>query len=134
MSFENREAVVAWLHEHQGERIRLGAEGSTLKVEGLPLGVEELDACSTEFLHCELDCGVADLRVSFSLHTKRLALHILTDTPGRGGSSLSFPLSLPYDMVRMSTVKEDASVQSPSSQPGEEPEYSPYELLHFGTD
>lgn len=134
VSFKNREAIVAWLHEHQGRRIRLGAEGSTLRVEGMPMGVEKLDACSTEFLHCEMDCGLAGLRVSFSLHESRLALHVLSDVPGQRGSSLSLPLSLPYDQVRLSTVEEGASNLSPSSQSSEEPEYSPYELLHFGTD
>ncbi|HKJ00625.1 MAG TPA: hypothetical protein VKB51_19300 [bacterium] len=122
--FADRKAVSAWLNAHDGQRVRLTCPGSTLRVVGTTDGIEELDACSTDIYHGELRTGVPGLQIAVTLHDQGLALHLLAESPEGGKAPVSLPVSIPYDRVRLDPA--DAPDHSP-----EEPEFSPYELLHF---
>jgi hypothetical protein len=137
--FTRREAVSDWLEAHAGRRIRLSSAGSTLSVVGIPDGVTELDACSTEVHYGELETDLPAVQVALTLHEDVLALHVRVGAPDAGGSgdaALSLPLSVPYQQLRLEPVPAAGAAtpahppRHPHPQHPEEAPPSPYELLH----
>jgi hypothetical protein len=126
--FVDRRSIAAWLDAHDGKRVRLTCLGTTLRVIGMTHGVEELDACSTDIFHSELHTDVPGVQLAFSLHDEALALHLLAYTPDGKGAALSLPLTIPYDRVRLDPAE---SPEHGELAGREEPDFSPYELLHF---
>lgn len=124
--FTDRQSVIDWINAHKNQRVRLQSERSTLRVVGVTRGVEELDACSTEIPYAELRTGIAGLHVALSLHDEALSLHVLAAAPEGGPAPLSLPLGIPYADLRMAPA--DAPERKEAA--AEEPEFSPYELLH----
>ena len=148
MIFKDRDSLVTWLNGHAGKRICLKGRGSTLKITGRTRGVEKLDACSAEFMECELETGHPEIQVALSLHPQSLALHLIVSAPDEGETVCSLPLSLSYGEVDFSPHEDKprrtATALSATALPGtaisagerekEEPEYSPYELLFPRSD
>lgn len=133
MSTWNRERMISWLKAHRGKRIRLGQRGSAVAVVGRSQGVEELDACSMEFMESMLDVGVPDVEVALSYHLEGVGLHVVAYRPGTREAVLSLPLHLPYAEVALSEAdaarpKRDEPAP-PQPDERKEEEYSPYELL-----
>jgi hypothetical protein len=126
--FADRQSVTEWLNAHNGQRVRLTCPGTTLRVVGITDGIEELDACSTDIYHGELQTEVPNVQIAVTLHDEALALHLLGGTPEGRMVQVSLPLSIPYERVRLDPA--DAP-EHPLGAGREEPEFSPYELLHF---
>jgi hypothetical protein len=122
--FTDRKSITDWLDAHAGRRVRLSSPGTTLRIVGRTEGIAELDACSTDVFTGELRTGLADVQISITLHDHVLALHLLVAGPKGTPSPVSLPISVPYERVRL----EPADAPEPAAR--EEPEFSPYELLH----
>ena len=124
--FADRKAVLSWLNAHKGQAVRLTSPGSTVRVVGRAGGIEEVDACSTDVFLGELHTGHPGLNLALTLHDVALALHLLAVAPRGAAPSLSLPLSIPYDRLRL-----DPADAPEGDAAREEPEFSPYELLFF---
>jgi hypothetical protein len=126
--FGDHKSVIAWLNAHDGQRVRLTCPGTTLRVVGITDGIEELDACSTDIYHGELRTDVPGLQIAVTLHDQGLALHLMASGDAEGLAPVSLPVSIPYDRVRLDPADAPEHRQEAAR---EEPEFSPYELLHF---
>jgi hypothetical protein len=126
--FASRQDVTAWLNAHNAQRVRITCPGTTLRIVGVTDGIEELDACSTDIYHGELHIDVPNVQIAITLHDEALALHLLAGTPKGRMVQVSMPMRIPYERVRLDLA--DAP-EHPLGASHEEPEFSPYELLHF---
>jgi hypothetical protein len=132
--FADRHDVTAWLNARKGQRVCVTSPGTTLRIVGRTDGIEELDACSTDVFHGELHSDLPGLQISLTLHDDALALLLLAVGKGGRAGNLSLPLSVPYERLRLdiaeaSALGTDDRPQDPAAR--EEPDFSPYELLHF---
>lgn len=125
--FTDRQSVTTWLNAHEGQLVRLTSPGTTLRVVGVTDGIEELDACSTDVYHGELQTDAPNVQIAITLHDEALALHLLAGMEEGRTAQISLPLSIPYERVRL----DPADAPEHPLEGGEEPEFSPYELLHF---
>lgn len=127
----NREAVIEWLQMHSKKKVLLTRKGSLVKVIGHPEDVDELDACSMELMECRIVPYVPDLEITVSFHPETLSLHMIARGDSQGHIALSFPVSMPYEEVALTSWEAEkerlAHLERQLKQI--EPEYSPYELL-----
>ena len=125
--FTSRQAVVDWLNAHARQTIRIGCAGSTLRIECVTEGIEELDACSADIPYGDLRTEMPGVHVAVTLHDDALSLHVLMGEGTGRRARLSLPLSVPYERLRLAP----AGAPEDGDPRAEEPEFSPYELLHF---
>ena len=128
----NRERVAAWLKARAGQWVRLTDRHTGLKVEGRSHGVEELDACSADFLEGEVDPEVPGVAVALVLHEHTLGVHVLVQGADARHPRCALPVSVPYTQLHLAAQGEDgvadpAQATDESTEPDEA--YSPYELL-----
>ena len=126
--FSERQGVAAWMNVHKGQLVRLTCPGTTLRLVGRSDGIEQVDACSTDVFLGELRTDLPGVQIALTLHDEVLAVHLLAGTPQGRNVQVSLPLSIPYERVRLDPA--DAP-EHPEGVGREEPEFSPYELLHF---
>lgn len=131
--FENGKAVAKWLNAHRGQRVCLTDPTTQLRVVGTTSGIEKLDACSTDIYYGELHTDAPDVQIALTLHDEELSLHLLVQGAHGGKPDISLPLSLRYDQVRLERADAPRPAQAAKQKTlsPEEPEFSPYELLHF---
>ena len=136
-----RKTLLAWLQRHRGKRIVLHAERSALSLAGVCEGLEELDACSTEFMSCNLRLATPGAEAALTLHETALAVHVLLRDPASGRTEVSLPVTLPYGDVIVALEEEASGVDAakagaPKSAAAEkrrrkpESPTTPYRLLH----
>ncbi len=131
--FTSRQDVVAWFNAHRKRPIVLTAHGTQLRVNGTEGGTEELDACSAEFVQVELDVGVPGVQVALTLHDAQVGLQAIVLQGERTVCSL--PVSIAYADLRLRVAEpRKADLASAADGAEEETDYSPYELLHRGSD
>ena len=126
--FSGRKDVLAWLKEHTGQRVRLSDAGTTLRVVGEATRPRTLDACSTEFEEVAVRMDIPGLELDLTLQDEALSVYVRATEQEAGPVVLALPLSIPYDRVRLGLA--DVPDAQPAQQAPEEPEFSPYELLH----
>ncbi len=126
MSDWDRKAILEWFKGAAGERIVIEMRGTTLRVEGVPTGVEELDACSTQFHEVGLDSGGEKIDVALSFHESTLSVHVMIHGDKPGTASLSIPVSIPHSAL----ILKNAAREAEKADSEEEPVFSPYVLLH----
>ncbi len=122
--------AIAWIKAHKGEEIVIRVKGTTVRLQGRAGPVEDVDACATEFQECELHLGHDHLHLALSFHGHALSIHFAALKPEGGESVISMPLSIPYTLLDLRTAEALAKEPAGAGQPEEEPEFSPYELLH----
>jgi len=124
----SRTTVLDWLHKHRGQRIRIGAAASTLRLTGRCEGLEELDACSTEFVSCPVRLSDPLAEATLTLHDTAISLLVLVRGASGGSVELSVPVTIPYGDLVLEKA-ETAAATSPR-QAGPAPLVTPYRLLH----
>lgn len=131
--FTDGKSVAEWLNAHHGRRVRLTAPGTQLRVVGVTNGIEKLDACSTDIYYGELQASLPAVQIALTLHDAELSLHLLIPGEAGGKPEVSLPHSLPYEQVRLEPAEapEEGPALTRQKEAQEEPEFSPYELLHF---
>ena len=127
--FADRKSVAAWLNRHKGERIRLTSPGSSLRLIGITDGIEQVDACSTDVFLGDMRTELPGVQVAITLHDEVLAVQLLAKGDGPAAGQVSLPVSVPYRRLRLARADEAEHPGAPAAK--EEPEFSPYELLHF---
>ncbi len=118
-----RESLLRWIETHAGQEIVLRQQGSALKVHGICRGVEQLDACSTQYQECSLAPFGMDVDMTMSFHTETISLQMIARHPESNEVSLSLPISIPFSELLL--TQPDEQEQDAES----EPEFYPYELL-----
>jgi len=129
MSAFNRQSLPAWLHHHRGRTIVIRARRSSLSLTGVCEGVEDLDACSTEFTSCTIHMAVPKAEASITLHDTALSLHVLLRDPGSGRCVLSVPMTIAYSDVILE-LEEDRERAQQLEQEAKTAPSTPYRLLH----
>lgn len=139
-----RKSLEGWLKNHVGSTVMIRREHSTFRVAGVNLGVEKLDACSTEVWEADLDVGMEGVQVGMSLMEDSLAIQVLIPGHKAGEALLSVPMTIPYaelQLTRMEQSGEDGRLNVKRTGRGAqhetietEEEYSPYELLFSGSE
>ena len=124
-----REMVMDWVRDRRERRIRLRVRGSPLTVTGVCGGLEELDACSTEFNESRIAVAVPGVEISLTFHAKKMALQMLASVPGDSRSAVSIPVSIAYEDVILEEVSAGENVARPEPAAAE-PQRTPYQLLH----
>jgi len=123
----SRTTMLDWLHAQRGQRIRLGAKASALRLTGWCEGLEDLDACSTEFVSCHIRLSDPQAEATLTLHDTAVSLLVLVRTSPAGAVELSVPFTIPYgDLVLESSAELKAAAEEKSAPPL----VSPYRLLH----
>ncbi len=130
MAVRDKASVVKWFKGHQGKEIVITSRGSALRLQGRTTGVQSLDACSAEFEESTLELDGEGLHVALTFHGENLGVHCLAYRPGGKEVSLSMAASIPYASLRLSTPDKENKGKKSSGRQSEEPEFSPYELLH----
>lgn len=132
--FADRQGVLDWLKAHEGQRVRLGDAASTLRVVARAEPVETLDACSTEFKAVHLRVDLPGLELDATLQDEALTLMVRAAPEQDGPALLVLPFAIPYGRLRMAPAdapeQRRAGTASPDAKAADEPEFSPYELLH----
>lgn len=130
----DKAAVIEWFKAQRGQEIVIRMQGGSVRVQGRAEGVERLDACSTEIEQAEMAFGHRDMETSLSFHAETLGIHLIVFRSGTREVELSLPVSIPYDALLLSTVEaakaEATKGKTARKKEKEEPEFSPYELLH----
>ena len=126
----DKTTVVEWLKKTGKQTLVIRMQGTTLRLTGHSQGLEKVDACSTEIEEVELDVGEPDTTVSLSVHDNTLGLHVLIHDPKTGQTVVSIPTSIPYGLLVLATAEEDKARSIALRGKDQEPEFSPYELLH----
>ncbi len=129
--FADRQGVAAWLNVHKGQQVRLTCPGTSLRLVGRSDGIEQVDACSTDVYLGELRTDLPGVQIAVTLHDEVLAVHLLAKGGQPGAGQVSLPLSVPYDQLRLERADVPEAAAASESAAKEEPEFSPYELLHF---
>lgn len=129
MSAFNRQSLLAWLHQHRGRAIAIRARRSSLALTGVCEGVEDLDACSTEYTSCAIRMAVPDAEVSITLHDTALSLHVLLRDPASGRTAFSVPVTIAYPdlILELAEDRERAARRGREAEPALS---TPYRLLH----
>ncbi|MDH4120656.1 MAG: hypothetical protein OEV94_03005 [Deltaproteobacteria bacterium] len=127
------QAVRHWLDARRGQRVALRHRGTTLRVEGECLGVEELDACGTRLWECHLKSPLDGMSVSLTFHESSVSLHVRGEGPN--GPCLVMAGSLAYSELILEDPsllsKEPPKKTGPNQPDDNDPlSWSPYELLH----
>lgn len=130
MSDWDKAAAIAWFKEHSGKEIVIRMTGTTVRLQGRAGAVVDVDACVTEFQESELHVGHDGLTVAFSFHDHNLSVHFAAAGPEGGETAISMPLSIPYTLLDLLTAEALAKASARAGRASEEPEFSPYELLH----
>ncbi|MCZ6645011.1 MAG: hypothetical protein O7B79_02115 [SAR324 cluster bacterium] len=130
MAARGKSSVLNWFKARNGKEIVIRMRGSTLRLQGRNTGIEELDACSADFEEGALALEQVGMQVALTFHDDSLSIHCLVYRPGGTEVAVSLPISIPYDTLQLSTVEEMEKGNKSSGQEDEEPEFSPYELLH----
>jgi len=118
-----RERAIEWFRQHAHEPIRLRERGTAFLVRGTAEGLEELDACATEFVDVRLVTGLPQVSVHVSFHADALVLHVLGRNTAAGPVNLSLTRRVPYGQLLLGDAAPEAA------EDAEEPFFSPYELL-----
>lgn len=127
MSAFNRSSLLAWLHRHNGQSIVIRAQRSTLAITGVCEGIEDLDACSTEFTVCAVKTSLPNGEVSLTLHDTALSLHVLLRDPQGGQTAISVPVTVAYSELILELEEER---RRKGRRPKAEALSTPYRLLH----
>ena len=127
MARASRATVLDWLHAQRGQRIRLGAKASALRLTGWCEGLEELDACSTEFVSCHIRLSDPQAEATLTLHDTALSLLVLVRARAQGPVELSVPVTIPYGDLVLESGDDLKAADAPKSEP---PLVTPYRLLH----
>jgi hypothetical protein len=130
MEKRDKAAVLDWFKAHKGKNIEIKWRGTLVRLRGRTTGVESLDACSAEYQESTIDAGHEDVQIGLSFHDTALGVHLGVQGQGGTEASVSMPISIPYDQLELSIPKKKEQGKKPSGEQSEEPEFSPYELLH----
>lgn len=130
MSTWDKTSVLAWLKETGTGAIVIRMQGTPLKLVGRSKGVDQIDACSTDISEVELDVGQEGINISMSVHDNTLALHFLAKDKQTKETIVSMPVSIPFTLLAMATEEEEKARLKALRGEKDEPDYSPYELLH----
>lgn len=134
MTAWNRDSVVKWFRGRPQHQVRVARSHDVMRLEGRCCGVEELDACSADYLECGLDVGIPGVEVALSFHDEVLLVHLYGVSPRKRGTAFSVPVSIPYEQLQLSEptlAQTDGPGRARSTaEEEEEPAFSPYELLH----
>lgn len=131
MSGYTKQALLTWLHRHQGRSIVLRARRSSFSVAGVCEGLEDLDACNTEYTVCAIRSAAAGVEISLTLHDTALSLHVLLRDPRSDEALLSLPVTLSYADAILELEEERAIAHAARRKRHQEPALStPYRLLH----
>jgi hypothetical protein len=128
-----RQSLLAWLARHRGRAIALKARGSSLSLTGVCEGVEELDACNTEFTACLVRLSAPYAELSLTLHDTALALHLLLRDPERGRTMLSLPITISYADLILAPAAAERREPGQARRRGKQKDpalSNPYRLLH----
>jgi hypothetical protein len=126
MTQASRITVLDWLHAQREQRIRLGANGSALRLAGWCEGLEDLDACSTEFVSCHIRLSDPRTEVTLTLHDTAVSLLVLVRSIENGPVELSVPFTIPYGDL----VLESGEEPKAEAEKGAPRLVTPYRLLH----
>ena len=126
----NMTSVLEWLKNKGSGAIVIRMQGTPLKVVGTGLGVDQIDACSTDITEMEMDVGQEGIYISMSVHEHTLAIHFLLRDPKSKATVISMPVSIPFSLLVLTTEEEERARLKALRGEKDEPEYSPYELLH----
>ncbi len=130
----DKASVIEWIKAHRGEEIVIRMQGGAVRLQGRARRVEQLDACSTEIAEAEIAFGHRDMETSLSFHDDTLAVHLIAFHPGTRDVAASIPVSIPYGSLLLDTAEELETKTrvgaGKKKEAEEEPEFSPYELLH----
>ncbi len=128
----DKASVIEWVKAHRGEEIVIRMRGATVRLQGTARGVEQLDACSTEIAEAAMAFGHQVVETSLSFHSETLGVHLIAFHPGTRAVAASLPVSIPYGSLLLDTAEEleKKSRAERNKEAEEEPEFSPYELLH----
>jgi hypothetical protein len=126
----DKAAVIEWFKAHRGQEIVIRMEGTAVRIEGQARGVERLDACSTEIAETEMESLHQDIETTVSFHETTLGIHLIAFRPESRTVAVSLPASIPYDKLMLDTVDALAKDGKKEGEEAEEPDFSPYELLH----
>ena len=130
MTVWDKPTAIEWVKEHSGQEIVIRVRGTTVRLQGRAGGVEDVDACAAEFQEFELHPGYEHLQIAISFHDHTLSVHFSALKPGSKETTISMPLSIPYTLLDLHTSEALKKESAATGQPKEEPEFSPYELLH----
>ena len=126
----NKAAALQWFKSHKNQEIEIRWRGELVRLRGRCTGVQSLDACSAEYEESQLVGLHEDVQIGFSFHDETLGVH-LSIYPPQGKQPAAFvPLSIPYDLLQLSTPESKKAGEESPGEKGGEPEFSPYELLH----
>ena len=123
-------SVLEWLKSRGAGTIVIWMQGTPLKVVGRSMGVDQIDACSTDIIEMEMDVGQDGIYISISVHDHTLAIHFLLRDPKTRDTVVSMPVSIPFTLLALATEDEEKKRLKKLRGETDEPEYSPYELLH----
>jgi hypothetical protein len=127
MTRASRTTVLDWLHAQSGHRIRLGAKASVLRLTGWCEGLEELGACSTEFVSCHIRLSDPLAEATLTLHDTAVSLLVLLRAGPGGPVELSVPVTIPYGDLVLEKGEEPKAASTRKNKP---PLDTPYRLLH----
>ena len=122
-----RESLIEWMQDHKSQRIVLAEGKSMLKIEGVLVDVEELDACSMDIMSFHLRVDQPGLDITCTFHPETLGVHLHARPEASAPLKLSIPLSIPYASLRVSLAGKAQGEAGGDS--ADSPEYSPYALL-----
>jgi hypothetical protein len=126
----DKAAALEWFKAHKDQEIEIKWRGNMVRLRGRCTGVQSLDACSAEYEESQLGGLHEDVQIGFSFHDATLGVH-LSLYPPQGKQPAAFvPLSIPYEQLELTIPKSGQEGKDSSGGKGEEPEFSPYELLH----
>jgi hypothetical protein len=123
----SRTTVLDWLHAQRGQQIRLGAKASALRLTGWCEGLEDLDACSTEFVSCRIRLSDPHAEATLTLHDTAVSLLVLLRTGPGGPIELSVPVTIPYGDLLLESGPEPKASAAAEDSPAL---VTPYRLLH----
>ena len=127
MKRASRTTLLDWLHAHRGQRIRLGAKASVMRVTGWCEALEDLEGCSAEFVSCRIRLSDALAEATLTLHDTAVSLLVLLRTSPDGAVELSVPFTIPYGHLVLESGDElKAAIKAETALPL----VSPYRLLH----
>lgn len=126
----SKSEVLQWFKAHKGKSVEIKWRGTLVRLRGRGTGVDTLDACSAEYQESALEGTHEDIQVGLSFHDDTLGVHLSVYQPGGKELAVSLPISIPYDQLQLSVPEDKKAGEESSGGQNEEPEFSPYELLH----